>query len=83
MIIRTAFALVAMLTALAMAWVAVWGVLVTGWMPGATPVDLAWRWFVALLSLAVGASSLTLVVVAVGLLAEPVRSVYDWASRRV
>jgi hypothetical protein len=77
MILRTIAAFAAFTTALALAWVAVWGVLFTGWMPGATPADLAWRWLVALLSLAVGASALVLLVVAVWLLIAPLTRLRD------
>ena len=77
MLVRVVAAFVAFALSLALAWVAVWGVLFTGWMPGATPADLAWRWLVALLSLAVGASALVLLVVAVWLLIAPLARLRD------
>lgn len=79
--IRTLAALVVAASGLALLWFAIWGVIVTGWMPDATAEDMAWRFTVGLLSLAIGAGGLAVIGLAGVVLAPVVRSVYEAATK--
>jgi len=75
--IRPAAAILLAFAGLALMWFAIWGLLVIGWMPGATPEDMAWRFTVGLLSFAVGAAGITLIAFAGVTLAPVVSAIRD------
>lgn len=81
--IRTLAALAIATAGLALLWFAIWGLIVTGWMPDATAEDMAWRFTVGLLSLAIGAGGIALIGFAGVVLAPVVVAAYDRAMRRV
>jgi hypothetical protein len=81
--VRVWLALLAFALSLALAWVAMWGLALAGWMPNHTPAEFATVWAVALMSIAVGASALACLVLAVWLLVEPVTRLCDKITARL
>lgn len=71
------------IAALIAGWLAVFGIVIVGWMPDATPADVAWRWVVGTLAFAVAGLALALVGLAGMTLAPVVVAVYDRTMRRV
>lgn len=81
--IRTLTALGLAATALVAMWAAIWGLIVIGWMPGATAEDMAWRFTLGVLAFALLGFGLSLIGLAGMVLAPVVSAVYDRAMRRV
>lgn len=75
--IRTLAALAIAAVALVCAWCAIWGLIVTGYMPDATAEDMAWRFTVGVLAFALLGFGLALIGLAGLTLAPVVRSLCD------
>lgn len=74
---RTLAAIGLVIAALIAGWFAVFGIVIVGWMPDATPADVAWRWLVGTLAFAVGGLALALVGLAGMTLAPVVAAIRD------